>query len=220
MQFLMPISGINSAHAQDKPTEEEAIRSSFQSYREAILQGDGAKAVNFISQKTLDYYAELRDLALYGEAPRVMALDLMDRLMIISLRHRISVENLQKMNETQLFIYSVQNGWIGKESIQRLKLDGIIVESRTAKASYRFDNKKTGLSLLFYKQTTNGQTTDGQKNGWALDLTNVLRTGNAALEQTLKNQGRDENEFIFAAIAKVTGIEPPQGIWHPPLYRK
>ncbi len=209
--LLVPIlSHPTVAKAEQSSTEEEAVRACFQAYRTAILEGKGEVAVQYISQKTLDYYAEIRELALYQDAPRVMALDLMDRLMILSLRHRVGATRLQKMDAKQLFVYSVQNGWIGKDGIQRLRLAEITLEPRTAKAAYTFDGKETGLYLLFYKQ----------HNAWSLDLTNVLRTGNAALVDALRQEGRDENEFIFNAIASVTGSRPPQSIWHPPLYRK
>lgn len=203
---LLPLS----ASAEQGEAEKAAIRKCFQAYRNAILEGKGESAVQYISQKTLDYYAEIRDLALYQDAPRVMALDLMDRLMILSLRHRVGARRLQQMDAKALFVYSVENGWIGKDGIQRLSLAEILVEPRTAKAYYNFNGESSGLFLLFYKQA----------KGWALDLTNVLRTGNAALVESLRSANRDENEFIFDAIASVTGSRPPQSIWHPPLYRK
>jgi hypothetical protein len=194
------------SHAETS-SEDTAVLNTFRGYKDAVLSGSGERAVNFVAKKTLDYYAELKDLALYGRAEQVKSLTLMDRLMIISLRHRIQPAALKAMSPKELFVYAVQNGWIGKDNVRRLDIDAVVISENSAKAAYRYDGQTVDLFFHFYKED----------EGWKLDLLSVLRTGDAALQEALRSQGRDENEFIFTAIESVTGTPLPEGIWQPPF---
>ena len=128
-----------------------AVRTCFDDYKAAILSGNGKEAVRHISEKTLDYYAEIQTLALHGEASKVRALELMDRLMIISLRTRIPIQQLKSMSPRDLFVYAVENGWVGKESIQRLGLGTVLVKDLSAKGTYLYDGKEVELYFHFFQ---------------------------------------------------------------------
>ncbi|MCB0322400.1 MAG: hypothetical protein KDD69_02470 [Bdellovibrionales bacterium] len=194
----------------DTPAEaadEALVRNTFREYKSAILQARGETAVRQVSSHTIDYYQQMKDLALKGTPAHVHGLKLMDRLMVLSLRHRMTLQQLQDLSAPELFSFAVDQGWIGKESVERLEIGAISINGDAAKGEYIFDGKAAPLHFSFYRE----------QGEWRFDLLPVLNTGNAALEEALKREGTDENEFILSAMESVTGKKPAPTIWDPLL---
>src|SRR6478672_3779017 len=81
-----------TAHA-----DEAAVLSAFKAYQTALLNKDGTRCVTLVDSGTIKYYQRMRDLAVSGRAAEVKKLDLMDKVVVVRMRHEVSLAALKKM---------------------------------------------------------------------------------------------------------------------------
>jgi hypothetical protein len=188
----------------DDSNNPEAVGKAFEEYRNAILNCQGAKAAELVNRHTIDGYQKYLDLS--RKAPRqiVQALPIGDKLMVLSLRHRVPKEQLRKMDGRAVFIHAVNSGWIGKAGVEALTTgEAEITDGRAELTTYGRD-KKTPQKFLFTKE-------DGL---WKTDLIQVMEANKDAF-RTIAIMGRTEDEAICNVIAIVSGEEVTDSIWDP-----
>jgi hypothetical protein len=161
---------------QRSQPDAEQIRGAFGGYKKSILQQDGRSAVSFINRATLDYYARMKTLALAGAVSEVRQLSPMNKLMILSLRHRVPANDLRTMTPEQVFTYAVNEGWIGKSSVLDSDIGQTEIFGNDASAEYLKSGKTTPLTYRFTKEG----------GAWKIDLTPLIarcRSGNNCSHQ-------------------------------------
>lgn len=89
--------------AQRSEPEEGLIRRAFLMYKEAILQQQGPSALSLVNRATVQYYARMRTLALEGQEKEVRQLTPMNKIMVLSLRHRVPIGDLRAMTPEEVF---------------------------------------------------------------------------------------------------------------------
>ena len=186
--------------------DEDQIRKSFLGYKDAILRQQGEAAVNFVNRATIDYYTRMKELALTGAEPDVRKLTTLDKLMVLSLRHRLSLEELRFKTPEQILAHGVDQGWIGKESVTDSEIGKIEIKGDDASGEYLKGGRAAPMKYRFTKE-------DGV---WKMDLTALFDAGNQAIAMVLKSEGLEEDDFLLGVLGSVSGREVPDSIWQPP----
>lgn len=198
LALLLP----SAARAQD----EELVRRAFAAYKTAILQQDGESAVALVNKATLEYYAHMMDMALEAPEPDVRRLTPVNKIMVLSLRHRVPIGDLRSMTPERLVTYAVDEGWIGKNSVIDSEIGDVQVFNTDASADYIKGGDPTPLKYRFSKE--NGD--------WKIDLTALMPMADQAMSTMIKERGFDEDAFIVSVLESVSGMKVSPSLWQPP----
>ena len=199
--FLM--AGFFGTSAQS--TEQNSVKQTFTSYKKAILDGHGSEAVKWVDKNTLSYYEKMLAVTLNGDSAEVTALPLMDKLTVLSLRHRIPKNDIKNFDGKQLFVYSIDKGMVGKNSVMNVDIGEVKVEGNSADGQLVSNGQGSPLYFGFSKE-------EGQ---WKLDLTSLFGPTTEGLKKMLSDQGMTENQFIFQALEMMSGKPVTNEIWSP-----
>ncbi len=183
--------------------EEARIKESFEKYKSAILNDKGKEAVTYVDSRTVSYYTEILQATKKADAAEINALGVMDKLMVFSIRHQATREELLQFDGEGLLVYAIEKGMIGKNSIANNSLGTIKVEGSFAKGQLVTRGREMPLYFDFHKE--NGS--------WKIDLTSIFSTAEMAFKRMQEDSGYDENEYIFALLEMLTGKKPGDEIW-------
>ena len=190
--------------------EGSAIQTTFGAYKAAILEDQGEAAAKLVTQNTLDYFREAKELALYGTASELQERTLTDRMQIAYFRHRIPLETLQELSAAEIFQYAVDRGWVGKNSVTPISLGDLEVEDGRAQAQALVNGQPVPFHLYFAKES----------DSWKLDLVPLLGVGDSAFHQLAEQRGITGDDLILQLLSAVSGVEVGKDIWDPPLSRE
>lgn len=185
--------------------DADGVKKTFADYRSAVLDQRGKDAVQLLSKATIDEYQKYVDWALKADKKTLESLSMMNRLQVMTLRHRVEPETLRKLTGKSAIIHAVDRNWIGKNGVIRTSLGKIDVVENSATAEVIIGERKTPQRFQFNKE-----------NGvWKFDLVRVMMNINAAFKETAKRAGMSENEFIFHALESISGKKVDDSIWVP-----
>jgi hypothetical protein len=183
----------------------QAIRKTFESYKEALLKREGQASASLVNGATLDYYKRMQELALRGKEPDVRQLPIGEKLIVLRMRHQIPVQDLQMMNPQALFAHGVTQGWIDSGSVQAVSLGKIAVTGERASAETLLGKKPTPLKFAF--------TRDGEE--WKFDLAALMPLVEQEFKKLAKESGMGEDEFLIQVLELVSGKKVAKEIWQP-----
>jgi len=186
-------------------TEEQNVKKTFEDYKSAILNDKGEQAVEQVDTKTIAYYGDILEKVKTADSLQIDKFSLMDKLMILVIRHRISKEEIMTTNGKQLLVTAIKMGMVGKSSVINNEVGAVKVNGNFASGELLVRGQKTPLAFEFHKE--NG--------AWKLDLTAIFPAGEAAFRQMVKQSGEPENEYLLSLIELTTGKEPGQEVWVP-----
>jgi hypothetical protein len=182
------------------------IKQAFGAYKAALLAGDGAAAAGVVDADTLAYYGKMKRLALTAPAAVVKRQPIMDRLMIVVLRHRVAVKDLRAMSPRKMIEHGVEQGWIGKESMADIELGKITVRGERATGQMVRGGKPMPVEFAFRREA----------GSWRLNLQALMDVGGSALSQVARAQKISEDQLIVSLVESVSGRPVPATIWNPP----
>ncbi len=185
----------------------DEVSAAFQKYKTAILASDAESAHQMIDENTKIYYKELLKIILYADETQSKTMPPLAKIALIQGRHLIPNDKLTLMNEESYFKYAVEHGWIGKNSVSDMQITDISVNQDTATSKISKGNKTAPFGFMFRNES----------GVWKIDLTSVLPVSDQAIKQVIQNSGKNENEYIFAIIEKLSGKKVQPSIWKPPL---
>jgi len=190
-------------------TEEKKVKKTFEDYKSAILNDKGDEAVKQVDTKTITYYGDILEKVKTADSLKVDRLSLMDKLIVLVIRHRISKEEIMTTNGKQLLVTAIKMGMVGKSSVINNEVGLVKVNGNFASGELLVRGQKTPLAFEFHKE-----------NGiWKLDLTAIFPAGEAAFHQMVKQSGEPENEYLLSLIELTTGKEPKAEVWVPTSQR-
>lgn len=196
----------SAAPAVDAASSDEAdIRKTFSQYREALLKKDGHAAAATVDADTLAYYAKMRELALSADAATTRKQSMIDRIMILRLRHEIGFERVNKMSGRDLFVYAVDQGWVSPSSVEKASLGTVKISGNEGHGELVMGEKPAPFNFLFKKT----------EQGWRFSLLPMLALGEPAMQQMAKQAGQEENAFVFTILEKISGKRVPETVWEP-----
>ena len=197
----------------DTPAEEHSagsaeadIRAVFDNYRAALLAGDGAAAHGFLSRSSIDFYVEMRDLALTAPRAELGARSLVEQLHVLTLRYVLAPQRLESMEPVDVVAYAVEAGLIGQGTLQQQELDEITVDGDEAEATIVSEGSGTEFTYTFVNDS----------GGWKMDLLGILDSANETFRDLIEEEGISETTFIFDTIEVITGQRPTKVLWNPP----
>lgn len=186
-------------------SQNNDVKEAFYKYKESILNQQGETAAGMVNKKTLFYYNDVLEASKNADSVSIENAGFFKKFMVLSVRHRLSPEDLFGMTGKTLFEHGVNQGWIGKESVQGIET-GTIEEDGNNAMVQMFQNGKE-VPYFFQFEKENGQ--------WLLDLTSIMETSEVALKEYLKENDLNENQFILQVLEMVTGSTLSNAVWHP-----
>jgi hypothetical protein len=191
--------------SEDEGTAAGRIRESFADYRAAILADAGTAAAEMVSSASIEYFASMRQLALYASSKEVRSQSLVDQMQILTFRHRIDAERLRAMSSKQLFAYTVDRGWTGKAGVLELELGSIRVVGDVAFVNVLKDGKPTRLEYQYVRE----------QNTWLWDMEPALHSTNKGLKMLAAQRELSNEELVLALVEATYGGPVQPTIWNP-----
>ena len=190
---LLALTGI--AHAG----EDSAVRATWARYRKAALAGDGVTAAHELAADTLRHYAELRTAALV--APDIHGLPLADKLLVVRMRHELTVEELAALDGPTLAARMIARHWVDLND--GATLGAIHVHGDTAEAAL-LGEAPIEPTLVFRREPS----------GWHLE-----RLGESARRFAIQRErsGLSEDAFVLQTVGRATGRTVAVGVWKAPI---
>jgi hypothetical protein len=186
--------------------DEQAIRQAFQQYKQALLDQDGERAAALVTHNTLDYYGEMRDLALDATRDEILDRRLIDRLTIALYRVLLG-PTLEQVNARQLFVFSVDEGLIGSRSdVAGLEIGDVTVSGDFGTANATSEGQEAPLVWEFRREG----------DQWKLDLEALFPVSNLVLQNAAEEAGLTENQLIYRTLEARTGQRIGAEIWGEP----
>jgi len=186
-------------------SEEIQVRKSFDNYKSAILNDKGDEAIKYVDNRTIKYYNDILELTKTADSSKIETLSILDKLMVFTIRHRTSTEDILNFNGKSLLVYAIKNGMVGKNSVANNSIGEVTVENDFAKGQFVSNGQKAPFFFHFYKE-------DGL---WKVDLTSVFPVSTMAFRKMADESGQEQNEFLFSLLGIVTGRRPGAEIWKP-----
>lgn len=188
-----------------QPKELAAVRTCFNNYKAAILANKAEDALKEVDANTRNYYTGVLDNIKHADSAAISTLPLIDKITILTIRARASKEEITAMKGTDAFIYAINNGMVGKSSVENVTPGPISINKNAAKMQVISGGQKTPLNFNFNKE-------DGK---WHFDLTALFPITKQALDGMVNESGMDENSFLFAVLEKMTHKKITSAIWTP-----
>jgi hypothetical protein len=194
-----------SISAFTQKSEVKAVKASFDNYKQAILNDKGEEAVQYVDSRTINYYGDVLEKVRSADSATVNRLDLLDKVMVFSVRHRATKEDILSFDGKGLLVYAIKSGMVGKNSVVNSSIGDVTVEGTFAKGQYVSNGQKAPFNFDFYKED----------NAWKVDLTSIFPTTNIVFRKLVEESGQTENEFLFSILERLTGRRPGDEIWIP-----
>ncbi len=186
-------------------SDKELVLESFDNYKNAILTDKGGLAADFVDSRTMTYYTTILEKAKNADSLEIESMGLLDKLTVLTMRHRVPKKDLLSFNGKDLFIYAIDNGMVGKNSVVNAELGDVIASDDFAKAEFLVGGQKTPFFFHFYRED----------NIWKIDISHIFSLGTTAFKKIIEESGETENDFIINILELLTGKKPTEAIWKP-----
>ncbi len=194
-------------------SDTEAVRSVFERYKQALLDGDGGLAAEMVDRETLVYFSELKGLALSADAATVAQRPFIDRLLIVTMRHELSVEQLQGMDLEDLLRHAIDNGWIAEASIRQLSMGEVSISGDEALGLAQAGGNSLGANdtaePLYYRFRR-------QEGEWRFGFSSLVASLNRLVTEFAQQLGAQEDQMIFTLVEALSGRKVLPEIWDAP----
>ncbi len=198
---LLSLLSIKSYSQSDK----ELVLKSFENYKEAILTDKGKLASDFVDSRTIRYYSDILEKVRTADSLEVDSMGIIDKLTVLSMRHRTPKSDLLSFDGKDLFVYAIDNGMVGKNSVVNAELGDVTTNGDFSKAEFVVNGEKTPFFFHFYRED----------NIWKIDITHLFSLGTLSLKKMIENSGENENDFMINILEVLTGKKPTDKIWQP-----
>lgn len=194
---------------------EASVRQVFENYKRALVEGDGQRACSLVDRATFAYWEELRTLTLVGTEPEVRARTFIERLLIVSIRHQLSPEQLRGMTLEALIATAIAAGWISRASIEQLEMGTVSVSGDRAlgqaltRASAADPGAAGVVDTLQYEFVR-------EAGDWKFAFASLVRSLDRVIAELTAELGASEDDLIFTLVEAVSGRQVLPEVWQPP----
>jgi hypothetical protein len=195
--------GISATSYGQQSDDSQLIKNTFSNYKKSVLEGNGTEAAKWVDSKTLTYYSKMLQAAVYADSAEVQNLELLDKLIVLSARHRVPKSEILNMQHNDFFVYSIDKGMISKGTVLTVEIGEVNVDGVAANGKLISDGQVSPLFFQFAKE-------EGQ---WKLNITSLFPVSNAGLKKRISDNEMTEDEFIFKTLERLTGRPVGKEIW-------
>lgn len=186
-------------------SEEELVRKAFDNYKTSILKDKGEEAVKNVDSRTIIYYNNILDLVKNADSAKVETLSILDKLMVFSIRHRTTKEDILSFDGKTLLIYAIKSGMVGKNSVANCSIGDVTTDSNFARGQFIANGQKAPFFFHFYME----------EEQWKIDLTSIFQISTEAFQKMANDSEKNVNEYLFSLLEMITGKMPGHQIWQP-----
>ncbi|WP_340119066.1 hypothetical protein [Pelagibius sp. 7325] len=197
------------AAAQSDPA---AVEQSFEAYKQALIDGDGAEASKLTSSDTHAFLKQTLDRALTMQEAEVRALPLLDQISVLMLRHNMKADDLRAMKDGDPVAYAVDHGSFDMNEVQKLEAADFTVTGTQAQAPLS-NLKGSPIPVNVYFKEEAGT--------WRFDLLSSIAPFRAVFDAqagllTNLNGPGGQGAVVPLILHLITGRAPDANIWNPP----
>ena len=192
------------SHSQ---SDKELVLKSFENYKNAILTDKGKLAADFVDSRTMNYYSTILDKVKTADSLELDSMGIIDKLTVLTMRHRVEKKDLLNFNGKDLFVYAIDNGMVGKNSVVNAELGDIVTNGDFSKAEFVVNGQQTPFFFHFYRED----------KVWRIDITHLFSLGTMSFKKMIEDSGENENDFITNILEVLTGKKPTENIWKPQI---
>ena len=208
------VAGQEPPPAKPLSLEQSEILNVFQSYKSALLQGDGETAARLVDADTLEYFRDIQGLALSADASVLKSRPFVDRLLVITIRHELDTKMLEEMGLEDLLRHAINAGWIAKASILQLDIGEITVVGDEASAVALVNGAAPppaeGAEPLAYRFVD-------ERGGWRFRFSSLVASLNRVISDFTAQMGAKEDDLIFTLVQAISGRQVLPEVWDTPL---
>ena len=182
-----------------------ALDKTFEQYKSAIRAKEGDKALQLISQETIDDYTRIVELAITANRETIMAQSATKKLIILTLRHTIPAEQLKRMDGAAAIKYSLEKGLIAVDSplLPPLIEDSIKYDENSATAALSIG----GEQVEYHFEKENGN--------WKINFVPSFSIADSAFGELAASSGASVDDLILSMIGDASNRDVTDSIWDP-----
>lgn len=185
--------------------DDSLVVKAFTQYKQAILNDQGEKAVDYVDTKTIQYYSKVLDWVKNADSASVEKFNILDKLMVLSVRHRTSREDIHKFDGKELLVYAIKSGMVGKSSVMTISIGEVKINGNSAKGQIVSNGQKSPYNFEF----------NLENNQWKVDLTSIFDISAPAFKRLIQIGGDSENDYLMSVLEMVSNKKPDSSIWKP-----
>ncbi|WP_207420243.1 hypothetical protein [Desertivirga brevis] len=186
-------------------TPQQLVKASFDNYKKAILTDNAKAALAEVDSRTKKYYQELLVKTKMLDSVGVNKLPVVDKFTVLVIRHKLSKEEILRMQGTDLFLYAIESGMVGKSSVSDNSIGNVTIAGDFAKGQLVSKGKAVPFFIHFYKEDSK----------WRFNLTSLFPLANMSFKKLVEDSGKTQNEFLFYMMELMTGAKPEASVWRP-----
>ena len=185
--------------------DEAAVRTAFTAYSALAASGRTTSWPSLVSRRTVDYCTRARERALSATEAEVRALPLDEKLLVLTLRHRLDPDRLRAWSGRLILDHALRQGWVDKEAVVSSVLGPVEIDGDLARAVLLDGGEPLHYDVELRRE-------DGR---WKLDLVTIFRGDAVALQMRARQTHRTEDEMILYELERATSTKVSPAIWRP-----
>lgn len=197
--------------------EKKAIRATYTAIQDCELAGDGHGFAKLLTARSIPYYDRILEAANTYRAPQVAQLSAIERYIVLTVRHRIPLEERRSLDGRALLVRMISEGWNlndEDESDNLLRLGEVRIKGEYARARVIYEGKSTGFWFEFIKENGHGQP--DPTGTWKLDDPSCDPFYNDTIAAFAREIGMSEDDAMVLAEERDTGRPVRPDIWDVP----
>jgi hypothetical protein len=189
-----------------------AVEQSFEAYKQALIDGDGAAASALTASDTHAYLKQTLERALTMPAADLQAQPLLDQISVLMLRHHMKPDQLREMKDSDPVAYAVDQHAFDMNEVQKLQAAEFTVTGSQAQAPIsNLTGSPIPVSVHFKEEA----------GTWRFDLLSSIAPYRAFFDSQAgflaKLNGQNGNNAVVPLLIHlITGRAPDPNIWNPP----
>jgi len=200
---IIPLLLFITVLCQGQSSEKDKIREVFVNYKSAIRNGKGEDALKYLDSTSIKYYTGILNIIKSADSAKVSSLSLLDKMIVLSIRHDARKEEIILMKGLDVFLYALKKGMIGNAS--NFEIGDILMDKNVAKCQIFSKGSKSNLYFVLHKE----------KEHWKLNVTSLFDNVNLAIKHLIEDSGASENEYLYLLLESMNGKKPGNEIWQP-----
>jgi hypothetical protein len=164
-------------------SDEEQIREVYENYKAEIIDGYPEIAVNYVHEKTFNYYQRLLDASISDDSTEISKLSDYGQITVEIIRETIPMDSLILFDGKRLFQHMITGEAVDKKSVAATELGTIILYGDSALAYLMENGIESPYGMTCYKV----------QNVWKIDIASLFQSMSDLLgEITAEAQFPDE----------------------------